>query len=190
MASGSPSVAASRHDKGATGWVAPLGGFLLPGLAAAEEAVVEHVVDGGEGAGDGSAGAELADLLDAVEGEPARAAAPQVLLNLPHSSLTCEACRAGPTYQVRFVPFADMPTVAREGPYRIFFYSNEGAEPMHVHVERDERVAKYWLTPVRLVKNGGFKRHELSDIENLVNRHKAVAEQKWVAHFGASQEGP
>lgn len=32
-----------------------------------------------------------------------------------------------------------MPTIFREGPWRFFFYSNEGTEPPHVHVARDGR---------------------------------------------------
>jgi len=43
-----------------------------------------------------------------------------------------------------------MPTVLRIGPYRFFFFSNEGNEPPHVHVERDDNTAKYWLDPVRV----------------------------------------
>ena len=31
-----------------------------------------------------------------------------------------------------------MPTVLRSGPYRFFFYSGDGAEPPHVHVQRDD----------------------------------------------------
>jgi hypothetical protein len=42
-----------------------------------------------------------------------------------------------------------MPTVVRVGPYRMFFYSNEGSEPAHVHVEAGDHVAKFWLSPVR-----------------------------------------
>ena len=41
-----------------------------------------------------------------------------------------------------------MPTILRDGPYRCFFYSGEGREPPHVHVERDDAVAKFWLHPV------------------------------------------
>lgn len=37
-----------------------------------------------------------------------------------------------------------MPTVLRSGPYRLFFCSADGAEPPHVHVERDQRTAKFW----------------------------------------------
>jgi hypothetical protein len=40
-----------------------------------------------------------------------------------------------------------MPTVLRSGPYRFFFYSADGAEPPHIHVERDDNTAKFWLRP-------------------------------------------
>jgi len=36
-----------------------------------------------------------------------------------------------------------MPTILRVGPYRFFFYSADGEEPPHVHVERDDSVAKF-----------------------------------------------
>ena len=50
-----------------------------------------------------------------------------------------------------------MPTVLRVGPYRFFFYTEDRDEPPHVHVERDDRVATFWLDPVRLERSGGFK---------------------------------
>ena len=49
-----------------------------------------------------------------------------------------------------------MPTVFRSGPYRFFFSSADRAEPPHIHVERDESAAKFWLIPVRLEYNQGF----------------------------------
>lgn len=49
-----------------------------------------------------------------------------------------------------------MPTILRVGPYRFFFYSGDGDEPPHIHVERNNNVAKFWLTPVRLQNSGGF----------------------------------
>jgi hypothetical protein len=54
-----------------------------------------------------------------------------------------------------------MPTVVRVGPYRLFFYSGDGHEPPHIHVERDAHVAKFWLEPVRLARSGGFGRAEI-----------------------------
>ena len=43
-----------------------------------------------------------------------------------------------------------MPTVLRAGPYRFLFYSSDAEEPPHVHVERDENSAKFWLSPEEL----------------------------------------
>ena len=47
-----------------------------------------------------------------------------------------------------------MPTVFKNGPYRFFFYSNDRDEPIHVHVEREDMTAKFWLDPVRLKISG------------------------------------
>ena len=56
-----------------------------------------------------------------------------------------------------------MPTVLRTGPYRLFFFSNEGTEPMHVHVEAAGNYAKYWIRPVIYERPTGFRSHGLTD---------------------------
>jgi len=61
-----------------------------------------------------------------------------------------------------------MPTVLRNGPYRFFFYSADGSEPPHVHVQRDDLVAKFWLQPVRLDDSGGFARVEIRRLQAMV----------------------
>jgi hypothetical protein len=43
-----------------------------------------------------------------------------------------------------------MPTVLRIGATRFFFFSNEGAEPAHIHIEQAGALAKFWLDPVAL----------------------------------------
>ncbi|MBW1997790.1 MAG: DUF4160 domain-containing protein [Deltaproteobacteria bacterium] len=58
-----------------------------------------------------------------------------------------------------------MPTVMRIGPYRFFFYASDRDEPLHVHVERDDKVAKFWLDPVRLRRSGGFSRSEFQPLK-------------------------
>jgi hypothetical protein len=67
-----------------------------------------------------------------------------------------------------------MPTIRRFGPYRFFFDAGDGDEPAHVHVERDDKVAKFWLQPVRLQRSGGFSRQDLHRIEELVKIHQAT----------------
>jgi hypothetical protein len=64
-----------------------------------------------------------------------------------------------------------MPTVFRSGPYRFFFYSADGGEPPHVHVERDDKTAKFWLRPVRLQDSGGFSRVEISRVTRIVGEN-------------------
>jgi hypothetical protein len=58
-----------------------------------------------------------------------------------------------------------MPTIGRIGPYRFFFYSNERTEPPHVHAQRENALAKFWLRPVALASATRFRGHELRQIE-------------------------
>lgn len=55
---------------------------------------------------------------------------------------------------------------------------------MHVHVERDEAHAKYWLQPLELAKSRNFRSHELNEIARLIERHRLRIERKWHEHFG------
>lgn len=64
-----------------------------------------------------------------------------------------------------------MPTVLRIGPYRFHFYSREGNEPPHIHVECGDVEAKFWLRPVSLAANHGFSNAELRDIHRLVEEN-------------------
>jgi hypothetical protein len=61
-----------------------------------------------------------------------------------------------------------VPTVLREGPYRFFFVSCDHAEPPHVHVMQEKKVAKFWLDPVALQKAGGFSPTELNRIAGII----------------------
>ena len=78
-----------------------------------------------------------------------------------------------------------MPTVLRSGPYRFFFYSGDRGEPPHVHVERDENEAKYWLVPVRLQRSHGFRRKELSQIQELVEANVEFLIGRWNEFFAS-----
>ena len=77
-----------------------------------------------------------------------------------------------------------MPTVLRSGAYRFFFYAGDRAEPPHIHVERDDKIAKFWLDPVRLERSGGYNRSELGEIERLVERNRDLLQGKWNEFFG------
>lgn len=76
-----------------------------------------------------------------------------------------------------------MPTILRIKGYRFFFFSMEGSEPPHIHVEYGDNVAKYWLRPVQLASNYGFQSHELSKINSLVQQNCNLFLEKWNEHF-------
>ena len=76
-----------------------------------------------------------------------------------------------------------MPTVYREGPYRFFFYAGDRDEPPHVHVDRDEKLAKFWLDPVRLCSSGRFKRSELAEIAKIVAARRMSLLEAWNEYF-------
>lgn len=77
----------------------------------------------------------------------------------------------------------NMPTVMRIGPYRFFFYAGDRDEPMHIHVERDTALAKFWLVPVRLQHSIGFARSGLVKIEQLVVEHRENMIEAWNDYF-------
>ena len=61
-----------------------------------------------------------------------------------------------------------MPTLLREGPFRFFFYLGDRGEPPHVHVQRDNNIAKFWLNPVMLERSGGLSRSEIRRVERII----------------------
>ena len=77
-----------------------------------------------------------------------------------------------------------MPTVLRVGPYRFYFWSHETTEPPHIHVDREKFSAKFWLQPVALARNFGFRSHELRQLQVLVVRHQVEFLEAWDEHFG------
>ena len=76
-----------------------------------------------------------------------------------------------------------MPTILRSGPYRFFFYSSDREEPPHVHAERDDNEAKFWLRPVKLERSKGFTRQELRQVERLILERAEAMLRSWNEYF-------
>lgn len=77
-----------------------------------------------------------------------------------------------------------MPTLFVIDGHRFFFFSNEGTEPIHVHVEKAEKYAKLWLHPVSVAYNDRFNSAELNRLVKLVEARKDEIEDKWNEYFG------
>ena len=76
------------------------------------------------------------------------------------------------------------PTVARDGPFRLFFFSREEAR-IHVHVTHPDGEAKFWLMPqVALANHTGLSARQLHDAQTSVQAHVKEIENAWNHHFG------
>ncbi len=78
-----------------------------------------------------------------------------------------------------------MPTVLQVGPYSFVFFSSDRGEPAHIHVKRDRQIAKFWLSPIALAINRGFKEHELNYIAHLIVQHQRTLLEAWHDYFGS-----
>ena len=79
-----------------------------------------------------------------------------------------------------------MPVVFQHRGFRFFFYSNEGMprEPVHIHVERDDLEAKFWLQPdLRLAYNDGYNARTLRELLEIVELNRERIERAWNEFF-------
>ncbi len=76
-----------------------------------------------------------------------------------------------------------MPTVLRLLGWRFHFYSDEGSEPPHIHVDTGDGECKFWLAPVRLGRSEGIKPADLRRIEAAVVDRESFFLEKWHEYF-------
>jgi hypothetical protein len=76
-----------------------------------------------------------------------------------------------------------VPTVLRVDAYRFFFYSNEGNEPPHIHVQKAEKYAKFWLQPIQLAESIDFNSKELRYVQDIIKEHSKLFLEAWNEHF-------
>lgn len=73
-----------------------------------------------------------------------------------------------------------MPVVLRINGYKFFFYQADVAnEPPHVHVSKEDNEAKFWLQPVKIAREGRFRKSDLRDIERIINDHLEFLLNAW-----------
>lgn len=80
------------------------------------------------------------------------------------------------------------PTVLQSGPYRFFFSSDRG-EPVHVHVKRDRKLAKFWLAPIRVAHTYGFSKAEPKRVARLVQQNEGLLVKAWNDDFKTDGDG-
>ena len=72
-----------------------------------------------------------------------------------------------------------MPEIFRSFGFVFFFYSNEGQEPIHVHVRKAGGFAKFWIEPVELDFSLGMKTSDIQQAEDLIVLHLEIIKKKW-----------
>ncbi len=78
-----------------------------------------------------------------------------------------------------------MPTIQHiPGPYRLFFYSFDCNESVHVHARRERKTCKFWLDPIELAGNHGFLAGELNVVRRLIETHHDLIMEAWNEHCG------
>ena len=83
-----------------------------------------------------------------------------------------------------------MPSLFRVGGYIVYFWSNEGSEPVHVHIARgkpSENATKVWLTRagscIPANNNSRIPASELSDLLDMISAQYFMICSEWKAHF-------
>ena len=77
-----------------------------------------------------------------------------------------------------------MPVVLRIKGYRFYFFSNEGLEPKHIHVDKAEASGKLWLVPsVEVEYFYGFTTKEMKEAKEIVIDNLELLKNAWDEYF-------
>jgi hypothetical protein len=77
-----------------------------------------------------------------------------------------------------------VPTVLRWNGYRFYFFSNEGSESAHIHVDKGDATAKFWLTDCTLARSIGFDAKEIRTLSDKVSEEREGLLEAWNGYFG------
>ena len=72
-----------------------------------------------------------------------------------------------------------MPKVFEDSGFTFRFYAADLDEPVHVHIEKDGYVAKFWVSPIACAANSGFNRQDLRRITQIIAAREQEISNKW-----------
>ncbi len=80
-----------------------------------------------------------------------------------------------------------MPTVLVISGWRLFFYSNEGKEPVHIHAEKAEMEGKFWLLrdifEIKEEKSYNFTPAARREVRKIIYEHFEYIVAEWDKYF-------
>lgn len=75
----------------------------------------------------------------------------------------------------------NLPTILKVKSFRFFFYSDEGNEPPHVHIENADGECKFWLNPVKLASSRNLSGVIIREIERIIVENKPLLIEKYAS---------
>jgi hypothetical protein len=80
-----------------------------------------------------------------------------------------------------------MPTVLYIHGWWLFFYSNEGTEPIHIHAEKADMECKFWLLieEIEIREEFAFQLNpaDKKEIKKIIYQHFDLIVDAWNSHF-------
>ncbi len=87
---------------------------------------------------------------------------------------------------------SSMPTILTTNGWRLFFYSNENDEPIHVHARKAEAECKFWLNTELFEIAEAWSYHLTPrlrrEIRRAVFEHFDLIVARWREHFGEDDD--
>ncbi len=81
-----------------------------------------------------------------------------------------------------------MPTVLMMNGWRLFFYSDEGNEPMHIHARKGECECKYWIDvenfEITEAWSYNLTPRNKREIRKIILQHLDLIAESWNNHLG------
>lgn len=77
-----------------------------------------------------------------------------------------------------------MPTLLIWHGHKFRFYASDGPEPPHVHVIKDNKEAKVWLSDMEIAHLRGYNELEMREIMAVVAEHREAWIGAWHEIFG------
>ena len=80
-----------------------------------------------------------------------------------------------------------MPTILFIAGWRVYFYSNEGSEPIHVHAEKGESECKFWINEAQfeLIEAYSYRLTPAAkkEIKKILYEHLDYIIKEWYTYF-------
>jgi len=80
-----------------------------------------------------------------------------------------------------------MPTVLLMAGWRLYFWSNENNEPIHIHAEKGEKECKFWLDvdsfEIKIAYEYGLTPQARREIKKIIYLHFDYIVSEWNKYF-------